>query len=111
MEFHSPVIFSGLVRIDHRIVGGCHRTENTGCTGRVFRHFFHLLAVEIALRVTHDRGKVAIEVVTEYPFYLCKTLCMSDFAHILIIQLVQKLFFGLLYGVMVYLHLFGKELL
>lgn len=56
-------------------------------------------------------GKVAIEVVTEYPFYLCKTLCMSDFAHILIIQLVQKLFFGLLYGVMVYLHLFGKELL
>lgn len=67
-------------------------------------------AVEIVLRVSHDRCKVTIEVVTEYPFYLRKACCMLDFAHILIIQLVQQLFLGLFYGVVVYLHLLGEEL-
>ena len=69
-----------------------------------------MFAVEIVLRVSHDRGKVTIEVVTEYSFYLRKACCMLDFDHILIIQLVQQLFLGLFYGVVVYLHLLGEEL-
>ena len=35
---------------------------------------------------------------------------MLDFTHLLIIQLVQQLFLGLFYGVVVYLHLLGEEL-
>ena len=105
--------FEYLIRVAHRLCRRRHHAQYTAQRGGILLHFLALFLREISLCLRHDGCEVALEIVAHKAFYLRKLPAMLDSIHIvsLYIYLFQQLFFRLLDGVVINLHLAWEELL
>ena len=75
-----------LVRIAERLSRRCHHAEYAAEGGGIFHHLLALLLVQVRLRLFHDRGYVADEIIVHEGFRLRKLSAVLDSFHYIVIS-------------------------